>query len=105
MTVVWKKKKRDSKRKREKNGNNLGETQALSVKILLDNDYIDCIEWSIVDDIKGVFTNLTSESKKLQFYWYDMRLLLKLLLRYINRATVMPPGTSRKELAWEDVIL
>ena len=33
-------------KKDEKNGNNLGETQTLSVKILLDNDYVDAVSYT-----------------------------------------------------------
>lgn len=61
----------------------------LSVKILLDSDYVDCIEWSTIENIKDVLADLTSEQKNLQFYWYDMRLLAILLLKYINRIAVM----------------
>lgn len=35
-------------KKDEKNGNNLGETQTLSVKILLDNDYVDALNEALL---------------------------------------------------------
>lgn len=78
---------------REKNGNNLREPKfkvILSVKILLDSDYVDCINWSSVENIKDVLADLTSEPKNLQFDWCDIRLLVILLLRYINRIADTP---------------
>lgn len=71
----------------------------LSVTILLYSDYVDCIKWSTVENIKDVLADLTSEPKNLQFYWCDIRLLVILLLRYINRIADMPKGTTRKEHA------